>query len=253
MFARIALTLGLAVSLLWPVSQADAGEKIRIASEGYYPPFNVLDESGKLSGFDIDIGVALCEKMAADCEFVQQDWDNLIPGLVEKKYDVILASMSITDERAKLVSFTIPYYSNMLTFIGRKNSGLKIADEALSGKSIGTQDGTVAAQYLEEHYSGIANIKLFETQEDALHNLAEAKLDLVMGDNLPSYAWLQSDSGKNYEFVGEFIDIDDRIGIAVHKDNNDLREKLNQALIAILEDGTYQAINEKYFPFSIYF
>ena len=74
-----------------------------------------------------------------------------------------------------------------------------------------------------------------------------------MGDNLPSYTWLQSEAGEQYEFIGEFIDIDDRIGIAVRHEDDDLREKLDQALIEILEDGTYQEINEKYFPFSIYF
>lgn len=250
---RKALALGLSVFLLWPNVEAYAGEKLRIASEGFFPPFNSLDANGKLVGFDIDIGFALCKRMGVECEFVKQDWDNLIPGLIEKKYDAILASMSITAEREKLVSFTVPYYSNMLTFMGRKNAGLKISDDALVGKSIGTQQGTVAAEYLQEHFNSIANIKFFETQDAALADLSTGKLDLVLGDNLPSYDWLQTDSGKDYEFVGEFIDIDDRIGIAVRKEDNELREKLNQALIAILEDGTYQAINEKYFPFSIYF
>jgi polar amino acid transport system substrate-binding protein len=246
-------TICAAMSLLFVASHADAGEKIRIATEGYYAPFNYYDESGKLAGFDIDIGEALCKKMEADCELVQQDWDDLIPGLVERKYDVIVASMSITEEREKKVSFTLPYYSNMLTFIGRKNSGIEISDEGLESKSVGTLRSTVSADYLEEHYSGIVNIRLYDTQDAALEDLAADKLDLVLGDNLPSYSWLQTDAGKDHEFVGEFIDINDRISIAVRKDDESLREKLNEALIAILEDGTYQEINEKYFPFSIYF
>jgi ABC-type amino acid transport substrate-binding protein len=113
----VAALLGL-ISLMLPVNSAGAGEKIRLATEGYYAPFNYIDESGKLAGFDVDIGNALCKEMGADCEFVQQDWDNLIPSLLEGKYDVIVASMSITEEREEKVSFTIPYYSNMLTFIG---------------------------------------------------------------------------------------------------------------------------------------
>jgi polar amino acid transport system substrate-binding protein len=234
-------------------SQAGAGETIRIASEGYYPPFNYLDDGGKLAGFDIDIGRALCEKMKADCAFVQQDWDALIPGLVDEKYDVILASMSITEEREKTVSFTIPYYSNMLTFIGRRNSGIRLTDEGLRGKFVGSQGGTISAEYLEGHYADIVNVQLFEIQEEAYKDLATGKLDLVLVDNLPAYDWLQTDAGKDYAFVGEFIDIDDRIGMAVRKGHDDLRQKLNQALIAILEDGTYQTINDNYFPFSIYF
>jgi polar amino acid transport system substrate-binding protein len=248
----VAALLGL-ISLLAAVNSAGAGEKIRLATEGYYAPFNYFDESGKLAGFDVDIGNALCKEMEADCEFVQQDWDNLIPSLLEGKYDVIVASMSITEEREEKVSFTIPYYSNMLTFIGKINSGVEISNEGLESKSVGTLRSTVSADYLEENYSGIVNIRLYDTQDEALADLAAGKLDLVLGDNLPSYSWLQTDAGKNHEFIGEFIDIDDRISIAVRKNDESLREKLDQALIAILEDGTYQEINEKYFPFSIYF
>lgn len=241
------------ISLLFAVDRAGAVEKIRIATEGYYAPFNYFDENGKLAGFDVDIGEALCKKMEADCEFVQQDWDNLIPSLMEGEYDVIVASMSITEEREKKVSFTIPYYSNMLTFIGKQNSGIEISDEGLESKSVGTLRSTVSADYLEEYYSGIVNIRLYDTQDAALDDLAAGKLDLVLGDNLPSYSWLQTDAGQDHEFIGEFIDINDRISIAVRKDDDALREKLDQALIAILEDGTYQEINAKYFPFSIYF
>jgi ABC-type amino acid transport substrate-binding protein len=133
------------------------------------------------------------------------------------------------------------------------NSGIAISNEGLESKSVGTLRSTVSADYLKENYSGIVNIRLYDTQDEALADLAASKLDLVLGDNLPSYSWLQTDAGKNHEFIGEFIDIDDRISIAVRKDDESLREKLDQALIAILEDGTYQEINEKYFPFSIYF
>jgi polar amino acid transport system substrate-binding protein len=250
---RLVAVLCVATSLLIAADKAGAGETIRIASEGYYPPFNYFDDGGKLAGFDIDIGRALCEKMNADCSFVQQDWDALIPGLVDGKYDVILASMSITEEREKTVSFTIPYYSNMLTFIGRRNSGIKLTDDGLKGKSVGSQHDTISAEHLEGQYRGIVKVKLFDTQGEAYAALATGKLDLVLVDNLPAYDWLQTDAGKDHEFVGEFIDIDDRIGMAVRKGDDDLRQKLNQALIAILEDGTYETINDNYFPFSIYF
>src|SRR5262245_1461682 len=118
--SRMASVFGLAISLFLIAAQTEAKEKLRVASEGYFPPFNDLDQNGKLIGFDIDIGNALCEKLKMECEFVQVSWDELIPGLVKGNYDAIIASMSITEERSKVVSFTIPYYSNMLTFIGRK-------------------------------------------------------------------------------------------------------------------------------------
>ena len=241
------------LTLMCATGQVLAEGKIRIATEGYYAPFNYYDEGGQLAGFDVDISTALCDKMGADCELVQQDWDDLIPSLLEKKYDVIVASMSITEEREKKVSFTLPYYSNMLTFIGKKNSGIEISDVGLDSKSVGTLRSTVSSDYLQAHYSGIVNIRLYDTQDDALADLAAGKLDLVLGDNLPSYSWLQTEAGADHEFVGEFIDINDRISIAVRKDDEMLLDRLNEALIAILEDGTYQEINAKYFPFSIYF
>lgn len=241
------------MTLSFAVSGVAADEKLRIATDAYYAPFSYYNESGDLVGFDVDIGRALCKKMETECEFMQVDWNDLIPSLVNEDFDVILASMSITEEREKLVSFTISYYSNMLTFIGRTDSGLELNDESLKGKSVGTQRSTVSADYLAENYSEILNIRLYDTQDAAFADLTKGELDLILGDNLPSYTWLQSEAGEQYEFIGEFIDIDDRIGIAVRHEDDDLREKLDQALIEILEDGTYQEINEKYFPFSIYF
>ncbi len=242
-----------AMALCIAASGAWAGEKLRIATEGYYAPFNFYNESGELVGFDIDIGKALCEKMQADCEFVQEDWDDLIPSLEKGDFDVILASMSITEERAARVAFTISYYSNMLTFVGKANSGIEITDKSLKGKSVGTLRSTISADYLTEKYNEIMNIQLYDTQDAAFDDLTMGKLDLVLGDNLPSYTWLESEAGGGYAFIGEFIDINDRIGIAVRLQDEALLENLNQALIAILEDGTYQEINDKYFPFSIYF
>ena len=228
-------------------------QDLRIATEGYYAPFNYIDDAGELAGFDVDIAKALCAVMARDCEMVQNDWDDLIPGLNQEEYDVIVASMSITAEREEQVSFTLPYYSNMLTFLGKKDSGIEISAAGLAGKKVGTLRSTVSSSYLQDNYEGVVEIVLYDTQDDALADLASKELDLVLGDNLPSYDWLQSEMGQGHEFVGEFIDIDDRISIAVRKSDPDLLEDLNGALIEIIENGTYQEINARYFPFSIYF
>jgi putative lysine/arginine/ornithine/histidine/octopine transport system substrate-binding protein len=248
------ITSVLAVTtLIFNAGDATSGEKLRIATEGYYAPFNYYNESGELAGFDVDIGKALCKIMEAECEFIQKDWDDLISSLVSGDFDVILASMSITEEREKQVAFTISYYSNMLTFVGRGDAGLSLTKDSLKGKSVGTLRSTISADYLAEKYSDILEIRLYDTQDAAFEDLTQGKLDLVLGDNLPSYTWLQSEAGGEYAFIGEFIDINDRIGIAVRQEDEELREKLDLALIEILEDGTYQEINDKYFPFSIYF
>ena len=231
---------------------ADA-QDLRIATEGYYAPFNYIADDGQLAGFDIEIADALCAEMGTDCALVQNDWDALIPGLSEREYDVIIASMSITPERQAQVAFTLPYYSNMLAFVGPRSSGIEISTDGLAGRSIGVQRGTVSADYLDATYGETVDAQPFDTQAEALDALASGDIDLVLGDNLPAYAWLQTDQGNAHEFVGEFVDIDDRIGIAVRLEDQELLDRLNEALIAIIENGTYQEINARYFPFSIYF
>ncbi|MBC8158624.1 MAG: transporter substrate-binding domain-containing protein, partial [Alphaproteobacteria bacterium] len=143
---------------------AVAADKIRMGTEGAYPPFNQIDPSGKLTGFDVDIGNALCEQMKADCTWVTQDWDGIIPGLLAKKYDTIIASMSITDERKEAVDFTERYYSNSLRYVGKKGSGLDI--NMLKGKSVGAQRATIAGQYLEDNMADKVDIKLYDTQQN---------------------------------------------------------------------------------------
>ena len=227
-----------------------AADKVRMGTEGAYPPFNQIDPSGKLTGFDIDIGNALCEKMKVECEWVTQDWDGIIPGLLAKKYDTIIASMSITDERKQAVDFTDRYYSNSLRYIAKKGSSLDVKN--LKGKTVGAQRATIAAQYLEDNLTGTVDIKLYDTQENAYIDLAADRLDAVLGDTLVNYEWLQSEAGKGFDFIGDSFNRSDVIGIAVRKGDDDLRKNLNAALKAIREDGTYAKINAKYFPFDIY-
>ena len=136
---KLKLTLVTVLFSLFFFGAAQA-DKIRIATEGAYPPFNMKNTKGELTGFDVEIAKALCEQMKADCEIVAQDWDGIIPGLLAKKYDAIIASMSITAERQKKVSFTDPYYSNYLRFIAKKNSGLSVSKSGLKGKNLGAQN-----------------------------------------------------------------------------------------------------------------
>lgn len=227
-------------------------DKVRIATEGAYAPFNFIDASGQPQGFDVDIALALCEKMKAECEIVAQDWDGIIPGLQARRYDAIVASMSITEERQRVVSFTNPYYSNVLAFIGPKGQDMATDAAGLKGKTLGAQRATVAGQYLEDELGKHVTVKLYDTQDNAYLDLAAGRLDGMVSDKFPAYDWLQTEAGQKFEFKGEDIDIDDKIAIAVRKQDDALRERLNKALEDILADGTYKAINEKYFPFPIY-
>ncbi len=229
--------------------QAFAAQKVRIGTEGAYPPFNQVDSKGNITGFDVDIAKALCAAAKLDCTIVTQDWDGIIPALNARKFDAIAASMSITEERKKAVDFTDPYYTNKLQFVAPK--GTAFSPDQLKGKVLGAQRATIAGTWLEKNAKG-AQIKLYDTQENAYLDLAAGRLDAILADKFVNYAWLKSDAGKDFEFKGKPVFSNDKIAIAVRKGDNSLREKLNAALKVILADGTYKKINEKYFPFSIY-
>lgn len=235
---------------------AHAGMKIKIGTEGAYPPFNFKDASGELKGFDIDIAKALCAQMKAECSFVAQDWDGIIPALLAKKYDAIIASMSITEERKKKVDFTDKYYQTPAKFIVDKKSGIKdVSVAAMKGKTIGAQGSTIHANFLQDKYKG-STIKLYKTQDEVNADLAAGRLDALLADSAVMLDWLKKKEGACCTFVGPaFTEVKYfgvGAGIAVRKGEDKLREAFNKAIKAIIANGTYKKINDKYFPFSVY-
>lgn len=240
-----------AVATLAFGTTAVAADKLKIGTEGAYPPFNLIDASGQVGGFDVDIAQALCAKMKAECEVVTSDWDGIIPALNAKKFDFLVASMSITEERQAAVDFTDAYYTNKLQFVAPKTGEFKTDKASLKGKVIGAQRATIAGTWLEDNLDGVVDIKLYDTQENAYLDLTSGRLDGILADTFVQWEWLKSDAGKSFEFKGDPVFDNDKIGIAVRK-GDALRERLNVALKEIVEDGTYKKINDKYFPFSIY-
>jgi lysine-arginine-ornithine-binding protein len=231
---------------------ADTRREIRIGTEGAYPPFNYIDDKGQLNGFDIDVVKALCEEAKFRCTFVAQDWDGLIPGLLTHKYDAIAASMSITEERRKAVSFTDRYYRTPIRFVTRKDSPLVISAEGLQGKTIGVQRATTSASYLRKEFGDTVSVRYYDTQENAYLDLTTGRVDAVLADSIQLWKWLQGPDGQNYGFRGENIFVDEGIGIAVRKGDEELANTFNQALKSIQANGVYDSLSKNYFPFSIY-
>ena len=234
-----------------------SAEKLRIGVEGAYPPFSEVDKDGNMKGFDIDISYALCKEMGSECELVKQDWDGIIPALLAKKYDAIVASMSITAEREKKVSFTKKYYATPAKFVRKKGSGIEINKASLKGKTVGIQRGTIHDKYLTAVYGKDVTIKRYGKQDEAYLDMKAGRIDLLMADSLAlSDGFLKKEGGDAYEFVGP--DLTDQkylgkgIGIAIRKEDTALVEKFNKAIDAIRSNGTYDTIRKKYFDFDIY-
>lgn len=223
-------------------------QDLRIATEGAYPPFNEKNAAGELVGFDVDIANALCAEMQRSCVIVAQDWDGIIPGLVNNKYDAIVASMSITEDRLKSIDFTDPYYSNYIALIAKNGSGFSMED--VSSKPIGAQRSTVASEWAEENAGSRGDVKLYDTQTAAYSDLESGRIDALVSDYLPATEWLKSNT--DFGLVGGKIDIDDKIGIGLRKGEDDLKEAFNKALAAIRENGVYAEISDKYFGVDIY-
>lgn len=247
-----------ALALLAPLAATSANaESLRLGTEGAYPPFNYIDASGKIGGFDVEIGLELCKRIGAECSLVAQDWDGIIPGLLANKYDFIIASMFITEERKKQVDFTDPYYLAAMTHVIPKNSGItEFTNDALKGKVIGAQSGTTQADFAEAMYPD-AEIRLYPTQDEVNLDMVSGRIDMQVGDMLPMLDWVtKTDDGACCELTGEPITdpkfVGDGVGIALRQEDDDLRERLNAALKEILADGTYKTINDKYFTVDVY-
>jgi polar amino acid transport system substrate-binding protein len=223
--------------------------------EAAYPPFNNLEADGTLVGFDVDIAKALCAEMKAECTFVPQDWDGMIPALQAKKFDAIVSSMSITPERKEKVDFTDKYYNTPPAIAVPKDSAITAAtEEGFDGKVLGAQSSTTHSNYAEAHMKK-AELKLYPTTEEYKLDLVNGRIDGAIDDVVVLSEWLKTADGACCKLLGT-LPVDPVIngagaGIAIRK-GDALREKFNTAIAAIRANGEYKKINEKYFPFDVF-
>ncbi|MEO9337873.1 ABC transporter substrate-binding protein [Mesorhizobium sp. SB112] len=255
---RILTRLGLAGSIFaLAMGAAQAQEAtLKIGTEGAYPPFNNLTADGKLEGFDIDIANALCDEMKVKCEFITQDWDGIIPALQASKFDAIIASMSITDERKKQVDFTNKYYNTPPGIAVPKDSDIKgVTKEDLAGKTIGVQGSTTHSNYSEATYTD-STVKLYPTADEYKLDIQNGRLDAVNDDVVVLQQWLDSAEGECCKLVGTIEPVESihgpGAGVAIRKGDTELAEKFNAAIDAIRANGKYKEINDKYFKFDVY-
>jgi polar amino acid transport system substrate-binding protein len=241
-----------ACALVIAASTAQA-ETLKIATEGAYPPFNYVDSNNQLHGFDVDIANALCKQMKVECQIVAQDWEGIIPALLAKKYDAVVASMIATDERKKKIAFSNHYYRTPLSVAVPKDSDITDAQTNFKGRTVGAQASSTQAIYAEDHYGPAgADVKFYPTLDEANSDLAAGRVDGVIADKFPLLAWAESAGKDCCKIIGDVNGTTADASIAVRKEDNALRERLNKALDEIVANGTYKQISSRYFAFDIY-
>jgi len=263
----ILLSLGL-VSLA-TISNA---KTIRIGTEGAYPPWNNLNSAGDLEGAEIDFGNEACARMGVDCEWVTQDWDGIIPALLQGKYDIIIAGMSITEERKEKVNFTNGYMTDGARFAVLKGSGLadlSIAKKvnlnnaggkeqaaigqliaAMDGATVCVQSSTIHQNFLEKHMSGAVNVKLYQAVDDHNLDLAAGRCDAILADVGSIIDFMESDGGVDVAFTGPTFSggvFGDGVGGAIRKEDTDILEMWNAVIAEMSADGTTAEITKKWF------
>jgi arginine/ornithine transport system substrate-binding protein len=246
--------------ILYLLAFALQAQPLRIAMEGQFPPFEEVDAAGQLKGFNVDIAQALCQAMAADCQLLRFAWDDLIPALNEQRADLILASMSITAQRAERVDFTAKYAQTPAFFFARKGlvNEVIVTPRRVSGKRIGVQRDTTYDRFLSDKYQQHTEVLRFDSAEVMYQALGEGRVELVLDDAVSGYfGFLDTEQGQGFEQVGNKVVAPKHFGqgqgIAVRKGDQALRERLDRALSIILSNGVYKRIEKQYFKqFSVY-
>ena len=229
---------------------AAQAQDIRIAFDVPYEPFEYKDENGNLTGFEVELAEAMCEEMAANCELVIQAWDGMIPGLMARKFDLIMSSMSITAERAKQVNFSEPYYNTPGGWFARDGFATDVTDMgAMEGQVVGVQRGTTMDTYVTENMGDTVTIKRYTTADDMVLDLEGQRLDVVFLDYPVGEQTILSRDG--FVEVGEQVKLGQGVGVAMRKRDTELAEQVNAALRVIKEDGTYDTIMQKYFAYDV--
>lgn len=252
---KISLLIAL-LAFTFNVAQAKEWKQIRIGVEGAYPPYSKTEADGSVTGFDIDIANALCDEMGAKCTLVKQDWDGIIPALLARKYDAIIATMDITEERKKKVAFTNKYQQVPARFVALKGASYEATDAFMKGKKVGVQRATTMDLYVSDNFPG-AEIKRYGSFDQAFLDIKAGRLDYVMADSAAVVGGLfEKEGGDKFAFIGPKLTnpkwFGEGAGIAIRKQDKDLAEQFNAAIDAIRANGTYKTIQDKYFSFDIF-
>lgn len=221
-----------------------------------YPPFTSPDASGNWTGWEVEMIEAVCKQAGLDYVLAPTSWDGIIPALLSKKVDMIMGSMSITAPRLKMIDFSDKYYKTPTVIIGTKSMQFDATPEGLKGKILGVQTATIHQTYATKYFKD-AIIKEYQTQDEINQDLIAGRIDATQADSLAMDTFLKSEDGKKYCEVKGNVKDDPEIlglgvGVGVRKGDDELKAKINAAILAIRANGVYQEITKKYFDFDVY-
>ncbi len=228
---------------------------IKFASEGARPPFNYLDNN-QLAGFEIDLANEICARLKDTCEFVPDNWDDLIPHLLAGQYDAIIAAMDITDERREKIQFTKPYVNMPSAFVAQREAAIPdVSPTGLAGKRIGSEARGAHEAFLSDVYKQ-SDLRPYATLEEAILDLGAGRIDLVLGDRDAVGEFLKTrKEGDCCRIIGtaghDPAYFGDGLGIGLRKADQELKQAMDDALEAIKADGTFARLRAKYFDFEL--
>ncbi|TNM60345.1 transporter substrate-binding domain-containing protein [Aliirhizobium smilacinae] len=255
-------------------SQANAQQErhVRIATEGAFPPWNAVDNSGQAIGFDIDVGKAVCERARLKCDFVTQAWDGIIPALTVGKFDAIMAGMSITEKRRQVIAFSRPYALTSNYFVVARSSDiaplgsdtkidlsanseennalLRTLKTHLRGKVIGVQGSTNAEAFVHEYFGEAVEIRIYDKQDNLNLDLVAGRIDAGLADFSVWKSFLDTADGAAVELYGPRLSgglFGPGIGIGLRKTDDELAARFDDALVSISLDGTLRQISLQWF------
>lgn len=256
---------------LAPQDVSAQNRKVKVATEGAYAPWNFVNSQGKLEGFELDLGAELCKRAKLDCEFVAQDWDGIMPSLLAKKYDAIMAGMNITPKRMETINFTQAYAAGPHGFLVLKNSPLakmpggefsltkdiagseKAIEELkplLKGKVLGVQGSTTNLAWAEKYFKGVAEIREYKTTEQHDLDLSAGRIDAAIGAHSAAKATMESAIGKDMMIAGPAFSggiLGLGVAVGLRKEDNDLKAAFDAAVKSAIADGTIKTLSMKWF------
>lgn len=249
-FTRRLLLAATTLVLLAGASPAMADLKFGVAAEPY-APFTSKDASGVWVGWEVDFMTAICAEIGEKCTIEEVAWDGIIPALVGKKFDVIMASMLITEKRKAIISFSNMYYDSAAVIIGPKGDDKDVTPEHLKGKTVGVQVSTAHARYMAKYYEPKGTVvKTYATQDEANADLAAGRLDYVMANGTALDAFLAGEQGGCCEVKGSVTRdaeiFGEGVGLGVRKEDTALVEKFNAAIKSMAAKGTFDQISAKW-------